>query len=231
LERASLTAVQTPQAFFYAPLLAAHRKAHVDGHAYTDDSEIWGAYVGPVSCVPGALDNRKITVPADISGGSGQGLRIGLGQDRHRLVAGRDLRLGGVTIPSAKGEDAHSDGDVLIHAFIDALLGAAAAGDIGERYPDTDARLSGADSSLLLREVWDGLHGEGWRLVNADCVVLLERPKVLPHRDAIRTSLASLLAVAIDKISVKAKTGEGIGDVGEGRIIEAWVSVLLGTQA
>jgi 2-C-methyl-D-erythritol 2,4-cyclodiphosphate synthase len=154
-------------------------------------------------------------------------VRVGLGWDRHRLVEGRPLLLGGVEVPFSKGEAAHSDGDVLLHALIDALLGAAALGDIGERYPDTDPRWKDADSRALLRRAWAEVRDAGWCLANLDCVVLLEAPKVLPHREAIRASLAALLDVPIDRVFLKGKTGEGVGEVGRGEVVEAWVTCLL----
>jgi 2-C-methyl-D-erythritol 2,4-cyclodiphosphate synthase len=142
--------------------------------------------------------------------------RAGIGYDSHRLVEGRPLILGGVQIESERGLDGHSDADVLAHAVTDALLGAAALGDIGEHFPDTDERWRGADSIALLEAVVAMLAEHGHTIVNVDCTVVLEAPKLAPHRDAIRTRLAAALGVGERQVSVKASTGEGIGFVGRG---------------
>jgi 2-C-methyl-D-erythritol 2,4-cyclodiphosphate synthase len=154
-------------------------------------------------------------------------IRIGLGRDLHRLVQGRRFLLAGVEIPADKGELGHSDGDVLAHAVTDALLGAAALGDIGELFPPSDPAWKDARSTELLQTAWDRVRALGWRLANLDCVVSAERPRVLPHRDAIRLSLAKLLDAPVDAISVKGKTGEGLDAVGEGRAVEALAVCLL----
>jgi 2-C-methyl-D-erythritol 2,4-cyclodiphosphate synthase len=138
----------------------------------------------------------------------------GIGWDSHRLVDGRRLVLGGVTIPHERGLDGYSDADVLAHAIMDALLGAAALGDIGQHFPDTDERFRGADSMALLRIVVTALATRGLRIVNVDATVVMERPKLAPHRDAIRASLARRLDVAPAQVNVKASTGEGLGFVG-----------------
>ena len=145
----------------------------------------------------------------------------GIGLDSHRLVAGRRLLLGGVQIPHELGASGHSDADVLAHAVIDALLGATGLGDIGEHFPDTDERFSGADSMGLLGEVVAMLKARGFALVNLDCTVLLERPKLGPNRSAIRSSLAQALGLGPERVNVKASTGEGIGFVGRGEGVAA----------
>jgi 2-C-methyl-D-erythritol 2,4-cyclodiphosphate synthase len=139
---------------------------------------------------------------------------IGLGYDTHRLVAGRPLVLGGVHIEHELGLAGHSDADVLTHAVMDALLGAAGLGDIGEHFPDTDERWRDADSIALLREVARLVRGEGLRVVNVDATVVLERPKVAPHRAAMRARLAEALGLEERRVNVKATTGEGLGFVG-----------------
>ncbi len=154
-------------------------------------------------------------------------MRIGLGTDLHRLVEGRSLWLGGVEIPSDKGADAHSDGDVVLHALTDALLGAAAISDIGELFPDTDPALAGIASATMISEALAQVHAAGWSVVNVDVVVELQSPKLRPHRDSIRARLAELIAVSADRVFVKAKTGEGLGAVGEGRAVSAQAVVLL----
>lgn len=141
-------------------------------------------------------------------------MRIGVGYDVHRLVAGRPLILGGVEIPHDKGLDGHSDADVLIHAIIDALLGAAALGDIGQHFPDTEEQWRGADSRELLRDVGERIAEAGYVVANIDATVVLQRPKLRPHIDAMRRVMAGLLGVEVQQVSVKATTGEKMGFVG-----------------
>ena len=147
--------------------------------------------------------------------------RTGIGWDVHPLVAGRPLILGGVRIPCDFGCEGHSDADVLSHAITDAILGAAAAGDIGMHFPDTDPRWAGADSLAFIRHAVELVAARGLRLVNVDSTVILERPKLKDHRDAIRAKLAEALGLAVDRVSVKFKTAEKLGPVGEGRSAEA----------
>ena len=154
-------------------------------------------------------------------------IRTGLGYDLHRLVNDRPLMLGGVHIPHTKGEEAHSDGDVLLHAITDALLGAAGMGDIGELYPPTDNTWKGADSSILLATAWKKITAQGWKLENLDCVIALQEPRFLPWRTEVRASIAQILNVDISQVFVKAKTNEGLGPVGAGDAVEVWASCLL----
>ncbi len=154
-------------------------------------------------------------------------LRIGQGYDIHRLVRDRKFILGGVEIPSALGCDAHSDGDVLIHAIIDALLGAVSLGDIGSHFPPSDSRWKDADSSGLLRHVMGLLRDRGWEPVNLDTTVILETPRLRPHIDDIRLSLSRMTGIPFDAVSVKAKTKEKQDAVGEGRAVEALAAVLV----
>jgi len=146
---------------------------------------------------------------------------VGIGFDSHRLAAGRRLVIGGVEIPYDRGLDGHSDADVLAHAVTDALLGAAGLGDIGEHFPDTDERWRGADSMQLLASVVQSVHAAGFELVNVDCTVVMEAPKLSPHRQAIRGRLADVLALELARVNVKASTGEGIGFVGRGEGVAA----------
>ncbi len=141
-------------------------------------------------------------------------VRIGIGYDIHRLTEGRPLILGGVRVEHERGLHGHSDADVLVHAIIDALLGAAALGDIGQHFPDTDPEWKGADSMQLLAHVGTLVSGEGYRVGNVDAVVVLQRPKLRPHIDAMRANIADVLAVEIGQVSVKATTGETMGFVG-----------------
>ena len=154
-------------------------------------------------------------------------LKIGLGRDLHRLVKKRRFLLAGVELPAPRGELGHSDGDALAHAVCDALLGATALGDIGALFPPSDPSWKDADSMTLLRSVFGMVKQAGWTLVNLDCVVSCEEPKILPFRDRIRESLARALEVSIDQIFVKGKTGEGLGAVGKGRAVEAIAVCLL----
>lgn len=153
--------------------------------------------------------------------------RTGIGYDLHRLVPGRKLVLGGIQIPFEKGPDGHSDGDVVLHALTDALLGAAALGDIGEHFPPSDSRWKDAESAQFLGHARGLIEAAGYRTVNIDVVVVLERPKLLPHREAIRRNLSALLDLPLDAVSVKAKTSEGVGPVGRGEAVEAHATALL----
>ncbi|MDR1868196.1 MAG: 2-C-methyl-D-erythritol 2,4-cyclodiphosphate synthase [Treponema sp.] len=155
--------------------------------------------------------------------------RIGVGQDRHRLAEGRRFLLGGVAIPFERGEDGHSDGDVLIHAIIDALLGAASLGDIGELFPPRDPRYKDADSTLLLRRTAALIRESGWNIVNIDCIVICEKPLLLPYREAICTTIASLLNTPRNTVSVKGKTNEGCDSLGAGEAVEALAVCLMTT--
>lgn len=153
--------------------------------------------------------------------------RSGLGWDVHRLAPNRPLILGGVAIPSDLGLEGHSDADVLAHAITDAILGAAALGDIGMHFPDTDPRWQGAGSLMFLAHARDLARARGYRIVNVDSTVILERPKLKDYRDAIRRQLAATLELDVDRVSVKFKTAEKMGPVGEGRSAEAQAIVTL----
>jgi 2-C-methyl-D-erythritol 2,4-cyclodiphosphate synthase len=155
------------------------------------------------------------------------GLRIGQGWDVHRIVTGRPMILGGVTIPSEFGLDGHSDADILSHAITDALLGALSLGDIGMHFPDTDPRWKDGDSLIFLRHAHELVTAKGYRIANVDSTVILERPKLKDHRAAIRTKLAETLGLDADLVSVKFKTAERLGPVGEGLSAEAQAVVLL----
>ncbi len=246
LKRSSLAAVQTPQGFLFPEILEFHKKAAKQNAsqakdraaAFTDDTEIWDRYSDKKTrVIKGEPQNIKITYPKDLNSiqareaaadsfcspnnsAAQKTFRIGLGTDLHRLVAGRPLILGGVILPSDKGEDGHSDGDALLHAITDALLGAAALGDIGSYFPPEDIKWKGADSAKLLKAAWKDVRAAGWRLENLDCVVHLQEPKFLPHRQNVRSSIARVLGVDISQVFVKAKTGERVGLVGQGLVVE-----------
>ncbi len=154
-------------------------------------------------------------------------IRIGHGYDVHRLAEGLALRLAGVTVPHSKGCVAHSDGDVVIHALCDALLGAAALGDIGLHFPDTDARFRGIDSRELLSRTVALVRGAGWEVGNVDCTVMLQTPRIRPHIDAMRAALAAALAIDPGAVSVKATTTERLGFVGREEGVAAEAVVLI----
>jgi 2-C-methyl-D-erythritol 2,4-cyclodiphosphate synthase len=154
-------------------------------------------------------------------------VRVGFGFDVHRLVEGRELWLGGVLIPHNTGALGHSDADVLLHALCDALLGAAALGDIGQHFPDTDIRWRGADSKVLLREVVSLIGQHGWKVGNVDLTLILERPKIMPHVPAMRAALAPLLGVDEDAVSIKATTNEKMGFVGREEGVAAHAVALI----
>ena len=239
LKRSSLAAVQTPQGFLFPEILEFHKKAaKIAGSSpamtsgFTDDTEIWDRYSDKKTrVIKGEAANIKITYPKDVQGQNAPAavpnFRIGLGTDLHRLVKGRPLILGGVTLPFEKGEDGHSDGDALLHAITDALLGAAALGDIGSYFPPQDPKWKGADSKKLLAAAWKDVQAAGWRLQNLDCVIHLQEPKFLPHRERVRKSIAGVLGVEPQKVFVKAKTGERVGPVGLGEVVETKAVCLL----
>jgi 2-C-methyl-D-erythritol 2,4-cyclodiphosphate synthase len=154
-------------------------------------------------------------------------IRIGEGWDVHALVPGRKLILGGVEIPHTAGLLGHSDADVLLHAITDAVLGAAGLGDIGRHFPDTDPQFKGADSSVLLAEAMRRVHERGWELVNVDCTIVAQAPKLAPYMTALNASVAKALGVQVDQVNVKAKTAEKLGPVGMGQSIEARTVALL----
>ena len=154
-------------------------------------------------------------------------IRVGLGYDLHRLVKGRKLFLGGVEFDFSKGEQGHSDGDVLLHAITDALLGASGLGDIGSYFPPEDEKWKDADSKLLLQKVWNDVRNEGWKIVNIDCVIKLEKPKFLPKRQEVINSIAQILEIESSNVFVKAKTGEKLPPIGTSQAVEAEAVCLL----
>ncbi len=156
-------------------------------------------------------------------------MRVGIGHDTHRLVEGRALILGGVTIPFEKGLYGHSDADVVLHTVADAILGAAGMGDIGELFPDTDLTWKDLDSSRLLAQVMERVASRGWEVINCDLIIHAQRPKLLPYKPSIRSNIAQLLKLPEESVNVKAKTGEHVGPVGRGESIVAQAVVLIET--
>lgn len=218
--REKLFAMQTPQCFDRAAYLRL-----AGDETVTDDCQLFEQAGLPVQLVEGAYENYKITTPDDLKGE--KTMRIGHGYDVHKLVEGRDLILGGVKIPYEKGLLGHSDADVLTHAVMDALLGAAALGDIGRHFPDTDPAYKGADSLALARHVAALLEKHGWRVGNVDATILCQAPKLAPHIPVMAANLAAALGVAADAVSVKATTEEHLGFTGQGLGIAAHAVALL----
>lgn len=157
----------------------------------------------------------------------GLNLRVGHGHDTHRLTRGRGLILGGIAIEYERGLDGHSDADVLLHAITDAVFGAAGLGDIGQWFPDTDPQWEGADSGKLLTAAVAEVRKKNWKIINLDCTISAEEPRLSPHRTAIRNRVAELLGIPPENVNVKAKTGEGVGPVGRKEAISADAVVLL----
>ena len=227
-DRATLYAVQTPQCFRTA--LYRQVLAQVCCDAVTDDCSAFELAGLPVRLTQGDYANYKITTREDLPApekNGGNGMRIGHGYDVHRLVEGRALVLGGVTVPYEKGLLGHSDADVLTHAVMDALLGAAALGDIGKLFPDTDPAYKGADSIALLQEVGRVLARAGWAAGNIDATLLCQAPKLAPHIPAMRENLAAALGISAEDVSVKATTEEKLGFTGSGEGIAAHSVCLL----
>ena len=224
-ERSQLWAMQTPQIFSYPLVLQAHERARSEGVKATDDCGLLEAMGHPVYIVEGDYANVKITTPEDLP--KPNKTRIGFGYDVHRLVTGRPLILGGVEIPHEKGLLGHSDADVVTHAVMDALLGAMGLGDIGELFPDTDAKYEGISSILLLQEVVSIMAQEKLGLQNMDLTIMAEKPKLRLWKGRIKRKLAQTLSVSEAAINIKATTTEGLGFVGREEGIAAQVVVLL----
>ncbi len=241
-DRSELYSIQTPQVFRYEQIRAAH-EVFADRQSATDDAMLMEWQGLPVYLSMGDPENLKITTPEDIpvaeqilrkrgtGGAFGMEMRVGHGYDVHKLVPDRDLILCGVKVPYERGLLGHSDADVAAHALMDAMLGAAALGDIGLHFPDTDNAYLGADSMGLLEKVRDILAGKGWTLVNADLTIIAQRPKLRPYIEEMRSSLAGHLGVDRERISVKATTTEHLGFEGEGLGISTHAVVMIERSA
>ncbi len=230
-DRSTLYAVQTPQCFDRAAYLAALDELDEEkARLVTDDCSLFELTGRPVQLTQGDYANLKITTREDLprpEQKEGTSMRIGHGYDVHRLVEGRKLILGGVEVPFEKGLLGHSDADVLAHAVMDAVLGAAALGDIGKHFPDTDPEYSGADSLKLARRVAEILHENGWKIENIDSTILCQRPKLAAYIPAMREKLAEAFGLPVDAVSVKATTEEHLGFTGEGLGIAAHAVALI----
>ena len=230
-DRSTLYAVQTPQCFDRAAYLAALDELDEEkARLVTDDCSLFELTGRPVQLTQGDYANLKITTREDLPRPVQKEetrMRIGHGYDVHRLVEGRKLILGGVEIPFEKGLLGHSDADVLAHAVMDAVLGAAALGDIGKHFPDTDPAYAGADSLQLAQHVARIMREKGWKIVNIDSTLLCQKPKLAPYIPAMRENLAAAFGMPVDAVSVKATTEEHLGFTGEGLGIAAHAVALI----
>lgn len=225
LDRSALWQMQTPQGFFVKDLLAAHAAAN---ERYTDDAALMEAAGHSVRLVQGSPDNIKLTSPEDLRMVNGMlSPRIGTGFDAHRLVEGRDLWLGGVKVPYEKGLLGHSDADVALHALMDALLGAAAMGDIGKLFPDKNPEYKDISSVLLLKEVGKRLKNAGFTVGNVDVTIVCQAPRLSDYIPAMREVIAYTLGLPQGQVSVKATTTERMGYEGSGEGISAQAAALL----
>jgi 2-C-methyl-D-erythritol 4-phosphate cytidylyltransferase/2-C-methyl-D-erythritol 2,4-cyclodiphosphate synthase len=234
IPREEVWLAQTPQGFT-RQVLADAVAAGARSGAATDEAMLAEQAGHAVSVVPGDDRNLKVTTPEDLDAARrqlGLGPRVGNGYDLHRLVEGRPLLLAGVLVPFGRGPLGHSDGDVLCHALVDAILGAAGAGDIGRHFPDSDPQWKDAAGLVLLARAVDIVRAVGWAVSGVDVTVILERPKLSPFVEEMRRRLARVLGVGLDAVSVKGKTNEGVDAVGRGEAIAAHaVAVLVSAGA
>lgn len=233
LPRGVLRAVQTPQVFQRQLFMQALATVPpLDYERMTDDCMIVEKAGHPVQLVAGSYANYKITTAEDLPKSKGEGEmllpRVGHGYDVHRFAEGRPLIMGGVNIPYPMGLAGHSDADVLLHAIADALLGAAALGDIGKHFPDTDPAYQGADSLQLLQKVEELVRRQGYTVGNIDATILCQEPKLAPYIAAMRSNIAGVLGLQVSEVSVKATTEEGLGFTGAGQGIAAHCVAVLG---
>ena len=228
LDRASLRAIQTPQAFNFSALLAAHRDAVAAGRDdFSDDAALmeWAGH--SVAVFPGEAANLKLTMPEDFARAENERLatlsdiRMGTGYDVHAFSAGDHVMLGGVKIPHAQALAGHSDADAVLHALVDAILGALAEGDIGVHFPPSDRQWRGAASEQFLRFAGGRVQARGGMIAHLDVTVICEAPRIGPHRDAIRARIAAIAGIPLDRVAVKATTSEKLGFIGRGEGIAA----------
>ncbi len=247
--RSELVEVQTPQGFRKEILLRAYKKAEEENFLGTDDASLVERLGEKIKVVESDYKNIKITTPEDLEIAKAISVRneelgirnekfpnsslltpnyhTGFGYDVHKLVEGRKLILGGVEIPHEFGLLGHSDADVLTHAIIDALLGAAALGDIGQHFPDTDEKFKNIDSLKLLSKVNELIQAEGWQIENIDSVIVAQKPKLAPHIPEIRKKISEVLKIDLILVSVKAKTEEGLGFTGNRQGISSYATATL----
>ncbi len=229
LDRAGLRIVQTPQAFAFDPLLAAHRRAAAGGrHDFSDDAALaeWAGL--RVTTFAGEVGNVKLTTPEDFAraGLSANALetRSAMGFDVHAFGPGDHVMLGGLCIPHSRALAGHSDADVALHAAVDAILGAIADGDIGAHFPPGDPQWRGATSDIFLRFAVERLAARGGEIVHLDLTIVCEEPRIGPHRDAMRARIAAIAGIDLDRVAVKATTSEGLGFTGRGEGIVAYAT-------
>jgi 2-C-methyl-D-erythritol 4-phosphate cytidylyltransferase/2-C-methyl-D-erythritol 2,4-cyclodiphosphate synthase len=233
LDRRPLRAIQTPQVFFFDPILAAHRRAADEGlDNFTDDAAIaeWAGI--PVATFPGERTNLKLTTADDFAraealGGGLLDVRIGTGFDVHAFGPGDHVMLGGVAIAHEKGLIGHSDADVLLHALTDAVLGALGEADIGHHFPPAQEQWRGAASDQFLAFAASKVRARGGRIAHLDATVLCETPKLAPHRDAVRARIAAIAGIELSRVSVKATTTEGLGFIGRKEGIAAMATATI----
>jgi 2-C-methyl-D-erythritol 4-phosphate cytidylyltransferase/2-C-methyl-D-erythritol 2,4-cyclodiphosphate synthase len=228
-ERDALWAIQTPQVFLFDLIFRAHQEITED---VSDDATMVERLGHRVKIYKGSYENIKVTTPEDLALAEvilrrKKAMRVGIGYDVHRLVEGRGLVLGGVEVPFDKGLLGWSDADVAIHAVIDALLGAAALGDIGTHFPSDDPQYRGISSLVLLRQTRELLVDHGWYIGNIDVTIVLQEPKLAPFIDRMRGRIAEALSVSEGQIGIKAKTADGLGFVGKGEGMAAYAVALV----
>ncbi|MCA0405680.1 MAG: bifunctional 2-C-methyl-D-erythritol 4-phosphate cytidylyltransferase/2-C-methyl-D-erythritol 2,4-cyclodiphosphate synthase [Proteobacteria bacterium] len=228
-DRETLRRVQTPQSFRFHPVLLAHRQALAEGRSdFTDDASLAAAYGHKVATFEGDEAVFKITVEADLARAerhlvpAARETRTGMGYDVHSFAEGDAVWLGGVKIPYSRKLSGHSDADVLLHALVDALLGTIGDGDIGQHFPPSDERWRGAPSRLFLEDAARRVREAGGRIVNVDCTIIAEAPKVGPHRPAMQALIGEVLGLAPARVGIKATTNEKMGFVGRGEGIAAF---------
>ena len=226
--RRDVFTVQTPQGFWRADLQRAYEAAFSEEREddFTDDSGVYAAYIAPPRLFLGDRVNKKLTYPEDFAPAE----RAGFGVDTHAFGEGDHIVLGGIRIPHTRGLVAHSDGDVLVHALMDALLSAAGLRDIGHYFPDTDARFAGADSMALLAEVVRLVKEQGFAPKNVSLTILAQKPRLAPHIGAMRANLAAALSLPPGAVGIAAGTNEHLGYVGEEKGITCFAMVLLFTN-
>lgn len=225
--RSHLMRAQTPQGFGLSRILTLHEKALADGLSVTDDAALYEAYGYPVHVVLGEEENEKMTVPEDLKSQTQAEMRVGMGYDVHALAEGRALILGGVAIAHEKGLAGHSDADVLSHAITDAFLGAAALGDIGQHFPDTDVQYQGADSLELLKRALQLVQEKGYQPMQLDATICAQRPKLAPYLPEMKKQLILATGLAKEAINIKATTTEKLGFVGKEEGISAYAVVTI----
>ncbi len=233
LNRDEICLTETPQSFIVKDILKAHEQARKDGYTGTDDASLLERLGIPVRMVVSQENNKKLTFKKDFDELECSDIdllnriRVGQGYDLHLLKEGRRLVIGGIEIPFEKGLLGHSDADVLLHAITDAILGAAGLGDIGGHFPDTDEKYRDADSALLLSQVKDEVYKKGYRIINLDMTLFLEKPKMRDYRERIVDRIADILEIDKKTINLKAKTMEGTGAIGKGEAIGASATCLM----